>query len=732
MRLSRKLTVGLIVVILFSCSLSCALMEGAAVERGKEDLSRMTYKELLQLQSDIDDTYDVYHSPSDAQKDRVLAVVQDETQKYYSGKRIVISGWAWYSSEYKYTKNWDFYTLKTHLDYKDSNKKSKQAKIYAEVYNKSGTYNVAYLTTDGTVIIDTRAEYGNTLWFTEPKAKVNKTTNIDLSTYTVQELNALNDKAQKEINKNHKVSQNEANVVLSLSKTDLELYFLKKNYELKSYAWYDSEYVYAKDWDYYWLDTHVDYKTSKDSSQKTDKIHSEVVKINDNFELIYLKMGSTVIKDRRNELLTSEVDGIPRYSWADSTEVKAESEPDNRQAASSEAAVESTPQVIYVTQEPGPEVTPEIVYITAEPMAEVTPEVVYVTAEPMPEVTPAVVFVTPAPAEGIFNTDLADLTDAQLAEAAEAIRAEQRARIKTKVVLDKTNLKLAVGKTDKIAEKVEDLPNGEKVAKTEWSSSDKTKVSVNNGQIKAVAGGEAVITCMVTLSDGTSLSAECMVTVIVPVASVTTDKKSVSLSVGESSKPQFTFKPNNASETGLDYKSSDPDVAAVDENGTITGKAAGKATITATTVDGSGKSVAITVTVKNDGYLKTMNAADFFGRIISGEYASNKVEGGDNEWYDRGVYIGGISFEVHSNGKNGHLLCIEVLDLGNSGDKDIFFKVLDNLFSGDDLKKATNWVKQNLRKEVQLKVGDAYIVLQKTVQGAPIMYIVDEEHKDWV
>ena len=72
------------------------------------------------------------------------------------------------------------------------------------------------------------------------------------------------------------------------------------------------------------------------------------------------------------------------------------------------------------------------------------------------------------------------------------------------------------------------------------------------------------------------------------------------------------------------------------------------------------------------------------------------------------------------------------MDLANTGNKDIFFKVLDNLFEGDDLVKATNWIKSNLGRETRTKIGDANIILQRTVSGAPIMYIMDDEHVDWV
>ena len=96
---------------------------------GETDLSKMPIKELQQLQYDISGTYKAYHTPTDSQKNAVLSATQNETQKYYSKKRIEVSGWAWYDSEYTYTRDWDFYTLKTHLDYKDSAKKSKKAII---------------------------------------------------------------------------------------------------------------------------------------------------------------------------------------------------------------------------------------------------------------------------------------------------------------------------------------------------------------------------------------------------------------------------------------------------------------------------------------------------------------------------------------------------------------------------------------------------------------------------
>lgn len=575
-KIFRTVLFTMILTTLFSCFSICAIMESESVIPGQEDLSKLTYMDLITLQNDISADYQEYHAPTDAQKNNVLYVTKNATERYYWKKNIEITSWAWYDSEYIYTKDWDFYTLKTHMNYRDSNKKNKKVIIYAEVFYNNGRYNVSYLKADNTVILDSRSDYGDILWFTEPKAKINEATNINLAKYTVQELKALENKVQKEYEKNHSVSKNEATIILTLSKSDLEQYCYKKNIEIKSYAWYDREYTYVRDWDYYWLETHVDYKTSSSSSTKTDQLYSEVCKINGNYELVFLKLGSTIIKDRRTELAIAKENGIPKYNWATENDSKK-----------SENSLEEIPNV-----------TPQTIYVTSEPEAKMTPEIIYITPEPIPEVTPEIIYITPTPNDGIFNVSLTELSDEQLAEAAEAIRVEQRARIKTHISLDKTEVILLVEKNQRIEATIIDLPKDEQMPKLEWSTSDKKIATCsNNGLITAVSAGNAVITCGATLSDGTYIYEECKVQVNVPVSSITVDKDTVKLNGGEKYKPTFKFKPNNASNTELSFKSSKPQVATVSSDGIIEGVGTGTAIITATTIDGSKKSVEITVKV---------------------------------------------------------------------------------------------------------------------------------------
>ena len=83
----------------------------------------------------------------------------------------------------------------------------------------------------------------------------------------------------------------------------------------------------------------------------------------------------------------------------------------------------------------------------------------------------------------------------------------------------------------------------------------------------------------------------------VAVAGVSLDHETLSLYPGENSTLSATITPSNATNLGLEWSSSDTSVANVDENGKVTALAAGSATITVTTVEGS-KTASCTVTVK--------------------------------------------------------------------------------------------------------------------------------------
>ncbi|UTD12418.1 Ig-like domain-containing protein [Treponema denticola] len=83
----------------------------------------------------------------------------------------------------------------------------------------------------------------------------------------------------------------------------------------------------------------------------------------------------------------------------------------------------------------------------------------------------------------------------------------------------------------------------------------------------------------------------------ISVDGISLDKNELDLGIGESSKLSAAISPANASNKKITWTSDKPEIAEVDQNGNVTGKADGNAVITATTEDG-GKTATCTVKVK--------------------------------------------------------------------------------------------------------------------------------------
>ena len=131
-----------------------------------------------------------------------------------------------------------------------------------------------------------------------------------------------------------------------------------------------------------------------------------------------------------------------------------------------------------------------------------------------------------------------------------------------------------------------------------WVSSNTVVATVNgSGLVTAKAGGSATITAT---SEGRSGSAAVTVTnVSVPVASVSVTPPSLGLTVGQTG--QLTATPRDSAGNALPgrvvtWVSSDTVVATVNGSGLVTAKAAGSATITATS-EGQSGSATVTTTV---------------------------------------------------------------------------------------------------------------------------------------
>ena len=125
--------------------------------------------------------------------------------------------------------------------------------------------------------------------------------------------------------------------------------------------------------------------------------------------------------------------------------------------------------------------------------------------------------------------------------------------------------------------------------------------------------------CVVSNSAGSVTSNAATLTVnSVPVTGVTLDETELALYTGGSATLSATVTPENATNKSLTWSSDKPEVATV-ENGKVTAKAAGTATITVTTEDGS-KTATCTVTVTAKTYSLSVDKSTLnFGSITEGE-----------------------------------------------------------------------------------------------------------------
>lgn len=156
----------------------------------------------------------------------------------------------------------------------------------------------------------------------------------------------------------------------------------------------------------------------------------------------------------------------------------------------------------------------------------------------------------------------------------------------TGVSLDETSKALHPGDEFDLTATV--APNNATNKSVTWTSSDDTKATVVNGHVTALAAGTPKIT--VTTVDG-DFTATCDLTITnVAVTGVTLDQDEASIytgSVGNTVQLTATVTPSNATDKSVSWESSNTSVATVSSTGLVTSVAAGSATITVTTTDGS-------------------------------------------------------------------------------------------------------------------------------------------------
>lgn len=150
----------------------------------------------------------------------------------------------------------------------------------------------------------------------------------------------------------------------------------------------------------------------------------------------------------------------------------------------------------------------------------------------------------------------------------------------TSVALDYTDVTLKIGETLRLTSTV--LPKDATNKELTWVSSNTSVVTVNDGMLTAVAGGDAAI---LVQSVDSGVTALCNVKVYQPVTSVTLNTNSMEVRKGAEFWLYATANPSNADNPAITWTSSNTTVATVDATGKVTTLAAGEAVITATSVD---------------------------------------------------------------------------------------------------------------------------------------------------
>lgn len=152
----------------------------------------------------------------------------------------------------------------------------------------------------------------------------------------------------------------------------------------------------------------------------------------------------------------------------------------------------------------------------------------------------------------------------------------------TSISLNQNNANLIVGQSLSLNAIIQ--PSTTSNQNIVWKSNNNSCASVtSDGTVSANATGTATITA--TTSDGTNLSASCVIVVTNPVISVTLDKTSAEMMVGQQIVITASCIPSNADNTSITWSTSDNTVATV-ENGVVTAKKLGNATITASSANG--------------------------------------------------------------------------------------------------------------------------------------------------
>ena len=189
-------------------------------------------------------------------------------------------------------------------------------------------------------------------------------------------------------------------------------------------------------------------------------------------------------------------------------------------------------------------------------------------------------FVTPvAPGNATITATTTDGTDLVASCQVTVVK-----RVKG-ITLNETSLTLTLPETAQLLASI--TPSDATDKTLNWTSSNSAVASVDdNGFVSSVAPGTATIRA--TTTDGSNLSASCVVTVREQlVTSISLTETSKVMQIGETAQLSAVVAPENASNKTLSWSTEDSSIATVSDDGIVTAIGEGTTYVTVSTTDGS-------------------------------------------------------------------------------------------------------------------------------------------------
>lgn len=261
------------------------------------------------------------------------------------------------------------------------------------------------------------------------------------------------------------------------------------------------------------------------------------------------------------------------------------------------------------------------------------------------------------------------------------------------IKLNATNLELNKGDSYDLVTTINPIPTSRQIIL--YTSSNPKVVKVDaNGHITAISNGSAIVTA----HTNNGLKSNCNILVDnIKIKAISVKQSSVQVRTGEMFDIQTSITPSNANNKTLEYVSSNPKVATVDDSGTVQSIGLGATTISIKAKDGSGKVAKVYVAVvgKSSGINIMNKSYKPYYRNIENYLTSNKSKHMQN-------------FAIQHQGTRNEVIYLSGVTAGNAPNP------------------LTKESKANLSRTMIVRIP--YKQLESTKKKRSIMYLKETGH----